>query len=277
MPELPEVEIVTRHLRALIAGRTIVKAQLIRPGLAPENPPRQFAAALRNGRIDEVGRRGKHILIHLSNARTLVTHLRMTGRFLYVDANDQDAPHTHATFRLDNGKKLLFTDQRHFGMMLVARTAELGQVRHLSKLAPEPFSDEFTPDYLHRKLQRSDSPIKLVLLDQTKVLGLGNIYVSEALHRARVNPKLPASSLSKPRAAALHREIVSVLAEAIAAGSTLNANPEEVDVSYTGGAYESMARVYEREGLPCYNCATPIRRMTQGARSTYYCPHCQRR
>ncbi len=277
MPELPEVEMVTRHLRKLVGGRTIIKAQLIRPGLAPENSPRQFAAALRHGRIDEIGRRGKHILIHLSNARTLITHLRMTGRFLYLDAGAPNPKHTHALFQLDNEKKLAFEDQRHFAMMLVAKTADLNEVRHLSKLAPEPFSGQFTPAYLHKTLQRSDSQIKLVLLDQTKVLGLGNIYAAEALHRSGISPKLPASQLSRPRTEILHREIVSVLTEAIANDSTLNTDPEDIGASYPGGVYESMTRVYERAGLPCYNCATPIRRFTQGARSTYYCPRCQRR
>lgn len=277
MPELPEVEMVARHLRELISGRTIIRAQLLRPGLAPENSPRQFAASLRHALIAEIGRRGKHILIHLSNGRTLITHLRMTGRFFYLDGSAENPKHTHALFLLDNQKKLAFQDQRHFGMMLVARTAELGQVKHLSKLAPEPFSAEFTPAYLYYMLQRSDQAIKLLLLDQTRVLGLGNIYASEALHRARIHPKLPASRLSRPRTALLHREILSVLAEAIASESTLNTNPEEPGASYTGGLYESMTRVYDREGLPCLTCSTPIRRFIQGARSTWYCPACQAR
>jgi formamidopyrimidine-DNA glycosylase len=162
-------------------------------------------------------------------------------------------------------------------MMLVTKTAELDSVKHLSKLAPEPFSDEFTVEYLHRVLQRSDQQIKLLLLDQTKVLGLGNIYAAEALHRARIHPQLPASKLTKPRAATLHCEIVSVLNEAIANDSTMNTNPEDLDASYTGGKYETMTRVYEREGLPCFNCGALIQRFTQGSRSTYFCPRCQRR
>ena len=126
-------------------------------------------------------------------------------------------------------------------------------------------------------LKRTDQQIKLALLDQTKVLGLGNIYAAEALHRAQINPKLPASKLSQPRAEVLHREIVIVLNEAIANDSTLNTDPTNLDVGYTGGSYESMTRVYEREGLPCLTCAKRIRRIVQGQRSTYYCPQCQRR
>jgi formamidopyrimidine-DNA glycosylase len=275
MPELPEVEIVTRRLRALVAGKTIVKARLIRAGLAPENTQRQFAAALTGARFDEVTRRGKHILAHLSNRRTLITHLRMTGRFIYLDQDAEHTPHTHAVLWLDDGKKLLFDDQRHFGLMIVARTTQLDRVKHLNKLAPEPFSCEFSPEYLCDTLKRSSQPIKLALLDQTKVVGLGNIYASEALHRAKVNPRLPAKKLSRMRIDTLHREILSVLAQAIANDSQFDVETGDLDASY--GRYDELTRVYEREGQPCPSCGAPIRRFTQGARSTYYCPHCQKR
>lgn len=273
MPELPEVEIVTRRLRELIAGRTVVKAQLLKARLAPENSPRQFARCLKGARIDQLARRGKHILAHLSNGRTLITHLRMTGRFLHVDGDAEHTPHTRAVFWLDDGKKLLFDDQRQFGLMIVARTDELDRVKHLAKLAPEPFSEEFSPEYLHRTLKRSQQQIKLALLDQTKVVGLGNIYASEALHRAKVNPRLAANKLSKPRITSLHREIVAVLSEAITNDNKFDSG--DLDTSY--GRYDAIARVYEREGQPCLACGTPIRRFTQGARSTYYCPRCQSR
>src|SRR5215510_1245023 len=148
MPELPEVEMVARHLRALIAGRTFVKAKLLRAGLAPENPPRQFAAWMKGARVDEVGRRGKHILAHLSSGRTWITHLRMTGRFIYAGADGEHPPNTHAVFWLDNGRKLLFADQRHFGMMMIVSRGELDQVEHLRKLAPEPFDPSFSATYL---------------------------------------------------------------------------------------------------------------------------------
>ncbi len=277
MPELPEVEMVARHLRALLVGRTIVKAQLHWPRLAPEHPPRQFAAWLKGAQIESVTRRGKYILTNFANGRTLLTHLRMTGRFLYVEEHTAAPPHTHAFFWLENGKKLLFNDVRKFGKMHIARTDRLHEVAQIAVLAPEPFSTEFSPDYLFNTLRRTDQQIKLTLLDQTKVLGLGNIYAAEALHRAQINPKLPASKLSRPRAEILHGEIVNVLNEAIANDSTLNTDPTDLDVGYTGGVYESMTHVYEREGMPCLTCAKLIRRIVQGQRSTYYCPQCQRR
>lgn len=275
MPELPEVEIVTRRLSKLIVGKTIIKAQLIRAGLSPENSPRQFASWLKGARVDEVTRRGKHILAHLSNNRTLITHLRMTGRFIYLDEAAEHTPHTHALLWLDCGKKLLFDDQRHFGLMMVARTADLDRVKHLNKLAPEPFGPEFTPEYLQQTLKRSSQPIKLALLDQTKVVGLGNIYASEALYRAKINPRLAAKLISKPRIASLHREILSILVEAIDNDAEFDVEKGDLDASY--GGYDRVARVYEREGQPCPVCRAPIRRLTQGARSTYYCPKCQRR
>jgi formamidopyrimidine-DNA glycosylase len=275
MPELPEVEIVARRLRALVAGKTIVKARLIRPGLAPENTPRQFAAALRGAGVDDVTRRGKHILARLSNGRTLITHLRMTGRFLYLDWDADATPHTHAVFWLDDGKKLLFDDQRHFGLMIVARTAQLDRVKHLIKLAPEPFGQEFSPEYLRDTFAKSSQPIKLALLDQTKVVGLGNIYASEALYRARINPRTPAKKLSRPRVDALHGEILAVLEQAIANDGQFDVEFGDLDASY--GRYERVTRVYEREGQPCLVCGASIRRLTQGARSTYFCPRCQKR
>jgi formamidopyrimidine-DNA glycosylase len=277
MPELPEVEMVVRHLRQLVTGRTVIKAQLHLPRLAVDTTPRQFAAALRNARIESVTRRGKHILTSFHNGRTLITHLRMTGRFLYVQPEVAAPKHTHATFALDNGRRLLFNDARQFGMMAVVKTAELAACKHLAKLAPEPFSAEFNLAYLTATLARTDQQIKLALLDQTKVLGLGNIYAAEALHRARIHPLTPACVVSQPKLKRLHQEIIAVLAEAIEKESTLNTDPEAVDASYTGGVYETMTLVYERAGLPCQTCGRLIERIVQGQRSTYFCPRCQRR
>lgn len=275
MPELPEVEIVVRRLNLLLNGRTIVKASLLNPRLAPENSTRQFSSWLRGARVEEIKRRGKYILFHLSNSRTLLAHLGMTGRFIYLDEQASDTPHTRAVFWLAGGKKLLFDDVRQFGLLAVVRTAELEGFKYLSKLAPEPFSEEFSLEYFAGILGRCMQSIKLTLLDQEKIVGLGNIYAAEALHRARINPRLPAYKLSKPRIASLHAEIRAVLAEAIANDGTFDSRTGELDATY--GRYDAVSRVYQREGLPCLTCGTPISRITQGGRSTYYCPKCQRR
>jgi formamidopyrimidine-DNA glycosylase len=280
MPELPEVEMVVRHLDKLLAGRRIEQARLLRPRLAPDLSARQFAARLKGAEVRRVWRRGKHILADLSNGRTWITHLRMSGRFIRLEPagvlNAEPVPFTHATFRLDDGSMLLFTDQRHFGLMMVVETADLGQLASLQRLAPEPFDPEFSVDYLVERCGRSRQAIKLLLLDQSKVVGLGNIYAAEALHRAAIDPRLVAASLTRPRLARLHQEIREVLREAIEVGSTLNTDPREVYGRYGGGAFEENWRVYSREGAICFSCGDVVRRFTQGGRSTYYCPGCQR-
>ena len=277
MPELPEVELVARALDRLLRGQRIASAKLLRARLAPESTPREFARCLRGARVEEVGRRGKHILVHLESGRVLLTHLRMTGRFLLLPEARPLPKHTHALFRLDDGRRLAFTDQRHFGLMKLARADELGTVKELRGLAPEPFSDAFTPDYLARILSRTRRTLKSVLLDQAKVNGLGNIYASEVLFHARTNPFRMASTIPRRRAARLHRAILEVLGEAINHGSTMNVNPEDIDSSYFGGGYRGHWRVYDREGAPCPNCGASIQRLTHAGRSTYFCARCQRR
>src|SRR5919107_708408 len=160
MPELPEVELVARALDRLVAGLRIEAAKLIRPGLAPENTPREFTRSLRGARFEKVERRGKHILSKFDNGEVLITHLRMTGRFLLLPARRPQPKHTHALFRLDDGRRLAFTDQRHFGLMKVVSGELLAGARELRGLAPEPFSADFSPDYLARVLARTKRALK---------------------------------------------------------------------------------------------------------------------
>ena len=277
MPELPEVELVARALDRLVAGRRIVAAKLLRPGLAPATPPARFARLLSGRAISGVGRRGKHVLFELDAGLVLVTHLRMTGRFLLLPARAPLPKHTHALLRLDDARRLAFTDQRHFGMMKLLRAEELSAARELRSLAPEPFSEEFSPAYLRAAFARTRRTLKETLLDQTKVTGLGNIYAAEALFLARVNPFVAASRLSPRRLPRLHRAILEVLGESIAHGSTMNVNPEDFESSYYGGPYEGSWRVYAREGEPCTACRATIRRVAHAGRSTFYCPRCQRK
>jgi formamidopyrimidine-DNA glycosylase len=265
MPELPEVEMAARQLREWLLGRTVLRARLLRTGLAPQNSSQSFARLLKGASVVDISRRGKHILVHFCNGRTLITHLRMTGRFLDLDPAEAHPPHTHAIFWLDNGRTIIFSDQRHFGWMHLARSHQLDEVEQLRRLAPEPLDPEFDSAYLYNVLHRSKRAIKLILLDQTRVLGLGNIYAAEALYRARVSPRISGSKLSRVRATVLHREIVSVLSEAIRNGAAAYGEKEE------GWA------VYDREDEPCRSCSGPVRRFTQGGRSTYYCPRCQSR
>lgn len=277
MPELPEVELVARSLDKLTRGRRILRAELVRPGLAPETAPAEFARLITGARVLRVGRRGKHILVEMDNGRVLIVHLRMTGRFLYLPPDASLPKFTHAIFYLDNDRRLAFSDQRHFGMMKIVAGSSLHQTKELRELAPEPFSDSFTADYLHAALSRSRRSLKETLLDQRRVTGLGNIYAAEVMFLARVNPFLTASQLSRRRVPRLHSAILETLTEAITHGSTLNVDPENIDGSYYGGPYEGRWRVYDREGEPCLSCGALIRRRAHAGRSTYFCPRCQRR
>jgi formamidopyrimidine-DNA glycosylase len=277
MPELPEVELVTRFLERLVTGRRITRAELLRQGLAPDSTPDEFAESLSGPLICEVARRGKHILFHLDNGRTLITHLRMSGRFMLLSDDSEDPKFTHAVFYFDGGGRLAFQDQRHFGFMRVTATNEVGGAPEIRKLAPEPFTDEFSIEYLYRALRNSKRTLKEFLIDQTRVCGLGNIYAAEAMFLARIHPAKRTHTVSRPRSAALREKIIEVLQEAIDAGSTLNIDPADSDSAYYGGEYERYWRVYGREGEPCPVCRIPIRRLKQGGRSTFYCPGCQKR
>ncbi|HEX8247789.1 MAG TPA: bifunctional DNA-formamidopyrimidine glycosylase/DNA-(apurinic or apyrimidinic site) lyase [Pyrinomonadaceae bacterium] len=275
MPELPEVELVAKSLDALVSGRQVIAAELLRARLAPFNPPEDFAGRLKDTIINGVHRRGKHVLFDLENGYTLITHLRMTGRFMILPLEREQPKYTHAVLYFADENRLIFQDQRHFGLMKIVRTAQLHETKELKCLAPEPFSDAFTPRYLRETLKTSKRSLKEFLLDQTKVCGLGNIYASEAMFLARANPQTPANKISAPKANLLFEKILEVLAESIAHGSTLNVNPENIDGSYYGGGFAGGWRAYDRENQPCPNCETPIRRLKQGGRSSYFCPKCQ--
>ena len=277
MPELPEVELVARFLDRLIKGRTILNAQLTRQRLAPHSTPNSFAKSLKGSTINFVHRRGKHILFDLDKGRTLLTHLRMSGRFMLLSAERELPKFTHAIFELDGGDLLIFQDQRHFGFMRAAKTSEINDLSEINKLAPEPFSNEFSPAYLRASLKRSSRKLKEFLLDQSKVCGLGNIYAAEALFLAGIHPSKRTNTLSMKRTERLHLNIRSILDEAIEAGSTLNIDPADSDSAYYGGEYERYWRVYDREGRPCLQCGSTIRRIKQAGRSTFFCPQCQKR
>lgn len=276
MPELPEVELVVRSLNKLVSRRKIIAAELIRARLAPFDPPDEFARRLKDSTINSVHRRGKHILFDLDNARTLITHLRMSGRFMLLPIEGDLPKFTHAIFYFEDETRLVFKDQRHFGLMKIVETANLYEAKELKKLAPEPFSDEFDTKYLRAVLKTSKRPLKLFLLDQTKVLGLGNIYASEALFRAKLDPQAPSDKVSAKKASVLHEKIREVLSEAIAHISAAGVNHENADESYFKSESEGGWHVYDRENEPCLVCETPILRIKQGGRSTYFCPRCQK-
>jgi len=272
MPELPEVEHVVRALRRAVIGRTIIASEIGLPKLIAPSSQASFKRRIKGASIIGISRRGKFILIELDNRMVLAVHLRMTGKFLYLTADDELPKHSHAIFYLKNDRRLVFRDQRQFGIMRLVPAAQLAGMKGIAELAPEPFSGDFNSDYLRDVLQRSRRSLKTLLLDQTKVLGLGNIYAAEALFRARINPFKPASELSAKRVARLYEAIREVLSFAL---DNIRGESLRQGFSY-GEAFERFWQVYEREGEPCFNCGTRIRRATHGGRSTYWCPKCQR-
>ena len=276
MPELPEVELVANTLNRLLTGRRILLSRLLRPLLAPYNSPGQFARLLCDTSVESVTRRGKHILFILDNGRVLIVHLRMSGRFLFLSPRVRLPKHTHAIFHLDDGRRLVFVDQRHFGLMKIVAQHELNDTKELRRLAPEPFSEAFSIEYLHGILSRSRRALKETLLDQTKVTGLGNIYAAEALFLACIHPSKRSVTLSRRRVPRLHDAILEVLREAIAHVATIEVDMENIDGNYFSGSNDGRWRVYDREGEPCSKCGVQIRRIKHAGRSTYFCPRCQR-
>lgn len=277
MPELPEVELISRSLNSLVRNRTIVLAELFRARLTPDHTPAHFAEVLSGARINLVHRRGKHILFDLSGDRTLIVHLRMSGRFSILRGEAENPKFTHAVFYFPDDHRLVFDDQRHFGLMKVVRTGELHDAKELKKLAPEPFSDGFSVDYLCAVLKSSKRSLKEFLLDQTKVCGLGNIYACEAMFAAGVDPRKRADQLPKRSITRLHESIRAVLRIAVDHSAGLQIDPENLEGNYFSGSAETLWHVYDREDEPCRICNTTIVRLKQGSRSTYFCPRCQRK
>jgi len=277
MPELPEVEHVVRALRRAVLGRQIVATEIRLPKLISPTSPSVFNNKLKGSRISSVGRRGKFILIDLDSGKVLVVHLRMTGKFLVLTPDDPLPPHAHAVFYLDDERRLVFRDQRQFGVMKLVANSRLLKTKGITELAPEPFSDEFSVGYLRETLARSRRTLKTLLLDQTRVVGLGNIYAAEALFRSGINPFKTASGLSARRVERLHQAIRDVLRAAVSGSSASRINLENPNGFSYSDAFGKVWQVYEREGKACFKCGARIRRLTHGGRSTYWCPRCQRR
>ncbi len=275
MPELPEVETVARDLARRITGLKIAHAELRRERLAPDTSPTLFGERLRDSTVNLVHRRGKHILMDLDNGRTLITHLRMSGRFMLLASDDPDPKFAHAVFHFPDERRLVFDDQRHFGLMKIVDTTKIAEVREIAKLAPEPFSEEFSPAYLADRVRSSGRTIKEILLDQTKVCGVGNIYASEALFLSGIAPRKRGRNISRARCAELHKNIKAVLEQAIELAASIDPHPKYIGEGVYGNGSEARWRIYDREGQSCVACGAEIKRVTQAGRSTYYCAKCQ--
>ncbi|HEY0019341.1 MAG TPA: bifunctional DNA-formamidopyrimidine glycosylase/DNA-(apurinic or apyrimidinic site) lyase [Longimicrobium sp.] len=270
MPELPEVETIVRDLARLLPGRTIKGVEVLRPDLIEGDTPDGFAGKLRGRKIRSVVRRAKNIVMDLGGDRLLV-NLGMTGRLLVARTGDEDATHLGARLALDRGRELRYHDVRRFGRLWTltdgAWTAWDGE------LGVEPLSDDFTVDWLRGAAARSRVAVKTWLMDQARVVGVGNIYASEGLFRAGVDPRRPADTLSEAELARVRDGVRQVLAEAIEHRGTTFLDYR--DARGEEGAFAARLKVYDREGQPCDVCGGTVQRLVQGGRSTFFCPSCQ--
>ena len=294
MPELPEVETVRKGLEPVMAGARFVTVDLRRPDLRFPLPER-FAARLEGQSILSLGRRAKYLLADLASGEVLVMHLGMTGRFLVTDSRGVttepgefrveaggERTHDHVVFTLSNGARVTYNDARRFGFMDLVARRDLETSRHFVGMGIEPLGNALDAALLAGLFAGRTTPLKAALLDQGNVAGLGNIYVCEALHRARLSPRRAAGTLARKgggptmMAARLADAIREVLTEAVAAGGSTLRDFAQTDGSL--GYFQHRFRAYDREGEPCPRpgCRGIVARIVQSGRSTFYCPVCQR-
>jgi len=283
MPELPEVETIKRDLQQKIVGRTILTVTPEWPGSIRCPSAEEFTRLLRGQKIEEVSRRGKYLLLRLSNERMLVIHLKMTGQLLVRGPDDAEDRFVRVRFKLDDGRELRFADLRKFGRLALynSNMTQKGMVRETRapyledfwKLGPEPLSADFTLEAFTKLIRSRSARMKSLLLNQFFLAGLGNIYADEALFKAGIHPLRKAESLTEEEIRKLYEAIKDVLVSAIGDRGTSTDNFR--DTAGEPGFHQFHLYVYQRTGQPCSRCGTLIERMKLGGRSTHYCPKCQ--
>ena len=280
MPELPEVETIARRLDTVLHGKHISRVEILR-----EKSFQGSSESIITAQIEKVTRKAKVLQVHLSNGLSLLIHLKMTGQLIYQEngkrvggghptddwVNDLPAKHTRVVIEFKEGGTLYFNDMRVFGWIKIADDIAVNQ--EMAHYAPDIIDSEITIPYLKDIFSRRSQPIKLVLMDNSVVSGIGNIYANDALHLAKVNPLRPAHSLSDAEIKTVYKAAVSVIQSGIELGGATIDNYRNVDG--LAGGYQNVVRVYQREGKKCIECGTTIIRTKQGGRSTFYCTTCQ--
>ncbi len=268
MPELPEVETIARGLANAIVGKSVGWASVLRPVVSPQ--AERFTRMIAGERVAAVGRRGKFVVLTLASRRQLVVHLRMTGRLIVQPAGTTSPlPYTNVSITFDDGTRLCFADARRFGRMRLVEPEE----DWASKVGFEPLSGEFSFERFSSLLDGRTTPIKVFLLDQRRIAGLGNIYACEALWDARIRPDRPARMLSKPARRRLHISIQTVLRRAIEMRGT--SIDDYVDAQGFQGSFQNVLSVYGKNGRRCSRCHGPIVRSVLAQRGTWWCRTCQ--
>jgi formamidopyrimidine-DNA glycosylase len=273
VPELPEVETVRIRLEPKLAGRTFARVRIDDPRLVRPYERLEIAAELEGERVSALERRGKYLIVRFESGRCLLIHLRMTGSVRHGPAGSlEDDPYRRAVVSLDDGSDVIYRDVRRFGTWLLLEPGELDAYLD-ARLGSEPLADGFTVAELRRRVAGRRAPIKVALLDQRTLAGMGNIYVDEALWRARIHPLRTAGELTAAELRRLHPAIRAALEAGIARqGSTLR----DYRLPDGGsGAMQEEFKVYGRGGEPCDRCGTPIEKIRAGGRGTWYCPRCQ--
>jgi formamidopyrimidine-DNA glycosylase len=273
MPELPEVETVKRTLEELVVGKTIQSVDIAWPNIIKRPAdPTEFTTEVKGQTIHSMRRRGKFLLFDLDDI-VMVSHLRMEGRYGVYKQDDAPVPHTHVTFGFSDGTELRYQDVRKFGTMHLFVKGKEEETMPLNQLGVEPFDEAFTVELLTNASQKTTRKIKPFLLDQKTVVGLGNIYVDEALFRARIHPERLAHSLTDEEFQKLHQSIVETLSEAVQLGGS--SIKSYVNGQGEMGMFQQTLEVYGRKNEPCKHCEDTIIRIVVGGRGTHYCPTCQ--
>ncbi len=271
MPELPEVETIVRGLQQKIIGQKIVRVRVILPKII-QMDAKKFIHLVQGVCIREVNRRGKVIIIGFSNRMSLLVHLKLTGQLIDTVPEEPLDKHTHLIFELSGGRQLRYLDLRQFGYLLLVETAQLSHLRQLNLLGPDPL--KISLNEFRKLISTRAGRIKSLLLNQSFLAGIGNIYADEILHRARIHPLQSAKILGDFRVERLYEAIKEVLTGAIEyKGSSIS---DYVDSNGNKGNYQSFHQVYQREGKPCFTCGNKIARLKIGNRSSYFCLNCQK-
>jgi formamidopyrimidine-DNA glycosylase len=288
MPELPEVETIRAGLAKLLPGK-VVKDVWYDWDKSFPNAPADVARFLVGSTIEKVRRRAKVLIVELSGGWALIIHLKMTGQLVFVSdkkrfgaghpskelVGELPAKTTHVVIDFTDGSKLFFNDQRKFGWMRLMPAIEIPEIDFFKKVGPEPLDDDFTVDrFIERLMRRKNSNIKAVLLDQTVIAGVGNIYADESLWGAKIHPATLVSKVPKAKLVMLYNSLRDVLQLSIQKGGSTDKN--YVDAEGKKGSYLSYANVFRKEGQPCPRCGTPIEKIRVAGRGTHFCPHCQK-
>ena len=271
MPELPEVETVVKELKGSIEKRKIESCAILRDSYLRGGDPGEFIERVTGRTIESISRRGKYILWYVGDGGVM-SHLGMTGKYIRVEAGSEYPKHTVAVFGFD-GFEMILNDVRRFGRLKYFKNGSLPD--EVTKLGPEPFSDDFTAKYLSGKFKNRTRAVKETLLDQTILAGLGNIYVSEILFRAKVHPSKEAGKIGRKKLGDIVQHTRGLLTEAIEHNGTTISDYRRVDEK--SGEFQNFLQVYGREGEACRNCGREVEKVVIGGRSSFYCRKCQKR